>query len=68
MYLSSGYTAKRPAEVRCYDQRNGSDMQVQVSLGDSNHTLCMSVDEARDFAQQILAALPADDRDEVAAR
>lgn len=67
MYLSSGYTAKRPAEVRYLPSAKNSDMQVQVFLGDAHHTLYMSVDEARDLATQILAALPADDREVVEA-
>lgn len=58
MYLSTGYTADRPAEVRYYPTVQDSDMAVQVFLGNSFHTLYMNVEEARQFARDLLAAIP----------
>ena len=58
MYLSTGHTARQPVDVRYYPNTEDTDMSVQVFLGDSFHTLYMSAEEARSFAEQILAALP----------
>lgn len=60
MYLTQSHTAQRPVEVHYYPGfDNGPEMQVQVFLGSAHQSLYMTVEEARDFAEKILAAIPA---------
>jgi hypothetical protein len=58
MHLSMSNTAERAPEVRFHPRPDNRDWEVQIFLGSSFQTLYMSVEEARQFAQDILAALP----------
>lgn len=52
--------ADQPSDVRYSTRPQDPGYEVQIFLGGSSfHTLYMSVEEARQFAQQILQALPA---------
>jgi hypothetical protein len=57
MYLSQSHSTDRPAEIYVYPQRD-DDFQVQVFFGTASHSLYMTLDEARKFASDLLAALP----------
>lgn len=49
----------QPSDVRYSPRPTHPDYEVQIFLGGSSyHTMYMSVEDARTFAQQILAALP----------
>jgi hypothetical protein len=57
-HLSMSRSSDQPFDVR-YVPRGGGDWDVQVFLGSSYQTLYMSVEEARSFAESLLAAIPA---------
>ena len=59
MYLTMANTAERAPEVRYHPGSSDEGMAVQAFLGSSYQSLYMTVDEARSFAEQILAAVPA---------
>lgn len=66
--LTTSHKIERRSAVTYYPEQKDPDFRVQVFLGGSaSSSLYMSVDYAREFAQQILAALPADDREVVEA-
>jgi hypothetical protein len=58
MHLSMGHSSEQAAEVRFHPRPDNRDWEVQIFLGSSFQTLYMSVEEARRFAQDILAVLP----------
>lgn len=57
-HLNTSHSTDETFDVR-YTPRDGSDWEVQVFLGSSFHTLYMSVEEARSFAEALLAVIPA---------
>lgn len=60
LHVSSTYDTARPSDVRHYPGQKDKDFAVQVFLGgDARHSIYMSVETAREFAQQILDVLPA---------
>jgi hypothetical protein len=62
MYLAMAHDTIRKVEVGYLPSTESPDFRVQMFLGSSHHTLYMSVEDARQFAQDILAVLPADRR------
>jgi hypothetical protein len=60
LHLTTNFNSDRPTEVRFYPDR-GDSYEVQVFLGgDSHHSIYMSAETARAFAQQILDTVPAE--------
>jgi hypothetical protein len=57
-HLSISSSTDEPFQVRYSERPDTPDWEVQVFLGSSFQTLYMSVEEARQFAQDILDVLP----------
>lgn len=58
-YLTMSRTTDQPIEVRYLPAgEEGSSFKVQVFLGSSFQSIYMSVEEARSFAESLLAVLP----------
>jgi hypothetical protein len=58
MYLTMTHDTEQSISVQHLPGSASEDFRVQIFLGSSFQTLYMSVEEARQFAQDILAALP----------
>jgi hypothetical protein len=61
-HLSISSSTDEPFQVRYSERPDTPDWEVQVFLGSSFRTLYMSVEDAREFAQDILAVLPSGGR------
>jgi hypothetical protein len=57
-HLSMARTTSMPFDVRYKPRPEDPSWEIQIFLGSSFQTLYMSVEDAREFAQDILAALP----------
>lgn len=58
-HLSMSNSTEEPFKVRYSERPATRDWEIQIFLGSSFQTLYMSVEDAREFAQQILDVVPA---------